>query len=187
MPEVSNTCLELFWPTLSKLQIFKVWSLICKNIFIYWSGPQLNSHPVRGVSYLLRKGFFQILKSEKCNAFWKNSGVWAERGLFLSSCGGPQPSWSVVPVRPIFYFHMVFLPWVAAAIGKLISLGNRSHMIFTFRSCSKILMCSRWQWHRMHRASGVNYTVCIVHPVWMPLHAFNKIRMSSRIRIYIRK
>jgi hypothetical protein len=42
-------------------------------------------------------------------------------------------------------------------------------MIFTFCAC------------------GVNDTACTVHAVSMTLHAFQKIRISSRIRIYIRK
>jgi hypothetical protein len=66
--------------------------------------------------------------------------------------------------------------------------------IFTFRSCSKIFLCMQCQWHRMHRAwhhmhhaCGINDTICIVHAVLMTPHAFSKIRISSRIRIYIRK
>jgi hypothetical protein len=61
------------------------------------------------------------------------------------------------------------------------------HIIFTFRSCSKIFVsmrlsmtphapCMRYQWHRIHHACGVNDTACIL-----------KIRISSRIRIYIRQ
>jgi hypothetical protein len=83
------------------------------------------------------------------------------------------------------------------------------HMIFAFRNCSKIFVgmryppharCMRCQWYRMHRACGVNDTACIVqcacgindtacivHAMSMTPHAFLKIRISSRIRIYIWK
>jgi hypothetical protein len=48
-------------------------------------------------------------------------------------------------------------------------------------------LCMRCQWYRLHHACGVNDIACIMHEVSMTPHAFKKILISSRIRIYIRK
>jgi hypothetical protein len=47
--------------------------------------------------------------------------------------------------------------------------------------------CMQCQWYCMNRACGINDTACTMHAVSMTPHAFKKIRISSRIRIYLRK
>jgi hypothetical protein len=71
--------------------------------------------------------------------------------------------------------------------------SNRSSILHAFLFVFAYHRCFAYDFHFSKLfeiflcAYGVNDSACIVHAVSMTPHAFQKIRISSRIQIYIRK
>jgi hypothetical protein len=116
-----------------------------------------------------------------CQGRPNHSSIVHAVSYFACSVNGTAFVVHAVSMTPCAHVHVVSMTLRAFLI--ILHTIAVLHMIFTFRSCSTILLCTRCQWHRMrcqwyrmHRPWGVNDTACIL-----------KIRISSRIRIYIRK